>query len=43
MFLRQGGGEFRGGLDDEFYAWWGRQVPTFDKLPYAGLYFRGDP
>ena len=43
VFFCQGGGEIWGGFDDEFYAWWGRKVPAFKKLPYAGLYFCGDP
>ena len=43
MFLRQGCGEIRDGFDDDFYAWWGRQVPSFEQLPYEGLYFHGDP
>ena len=30
VFLRQGGGEIQGSFDDGFYAWWGRQVLTFE-------------
>ena len=43
IFLRQGGsGSVQSVYDDDFYLWWGRQLPTLEQFPYAGIYFRGD-
>ena len=40
--MRKGGGDIKGGYDDDFQAWWSQQVPAFEQFPYAGLDFRGD-
>ena len=42
VFLRQGGrGSVQRVYDDEFYVWWGRQLPTLEQFPYTGLEFEG--
>ena len=40
VFLRQGGrGSVQGVCDDDFYVWWGRQLPALEQFPYTGLEF----
>ena len=43
MFLHQGGrGSVEGVYDDDFYVWWGQQLPALEQFPYTSLEFRGD-
>ena len=43
IFLYQGSaGSVQSVYDDDFYLWWGRQLPALEQFPYAGLDFRGN-
>ena len=43
VLVRQGGGDIRGGYDDDFHSWWSRQAPSFKQFPNISLDLRGDP
>ena len=43
IFLLQGSsGSVQSVYDDDFYLWWGWQLPALEQFPYASLDFRGD-
>jgi hypothetical protein len=37
-----GGGKLFNPYDDDFFAWWERQVPFIEDYPYTGIDFFGD-
>ena len=40
IFLRQGGdGSIQSVYNDDFYLWWGQQLPTLEQFPYARMDF----
>ena len=42
FFHRGGGGSVQSVYDDDFYLWWGRNLPTLEQFPYARMDFRGE-